>query len=121
MFLPWTDKKKTSKYHGKDMGSIHITPKEYEKHEEIVKDTVHTEPPHDRNTTCINFNEGSLVLMWDKIKKPIYDQEENNSCFGPYIIRNKSDKERYYLTTLYRRKMPLLVDGSLLQPHIQVT
>jgi len=39
MFLPWTDKNKTAKYHGKELGSIHIIQKEDEKHEEIVKDT----------------------------------------------------------------------------------
>jgi hypothetical protein len=46
--------------------------KEDEKHEEIIKEMVHTEPPYIENTPCINFNEGSLVLMWDKRKgKPI--------------------------------------------------
>jgi hypothetical protein len=60
--------------------------------------------------------------MWDKRKgKPRYYQKDNNSWLGPYIIMKKSNKERYYLTALDGRKMPLLVDGSLLQPHIQVT
>jgi hypothetical protein len=119
---PWTDKKKTAKYHGKELGSIHIIQKEDEKHEGIIKYTVHTEPPRDKNTPCINFNEGSLVLMWDKRKgKPRYDQEDKNSWLGSYIIRNKSDKERYYLTALDGRNMSLPIDGSLLQPHIQVT
>jgi hypothetical protein len=122
MFLPWTDKKKIAKYHGKEPGSIHILKKEDEKHEEIIKETVCTEPPYVENTPCINFNEGSLVLMWDKRKgKPRYDQQDNNSWLGPYIIKKKFDKEKYYLTTLDGRKMPLPVDGSLLQPYIQVT
>jgi N-acetylglucosamine-6-phosphate deacetylase len=76
--LPWTDqyKDKLAKYHGKEPGSIQILKKEDEKHEEIIKDTVHTEPPYDKNTPCIDFNEGSLVLMWDKRKgKPRYDQK----------------------------------------------
>jgi hypothetical protein len=62
------------------------------------------------------------MLMWDKRKgKPKYDQKDINSWLGPYIIRKKSDKQRYYLTSLDRRNMPLPVDGSLLQPHISDT
>jgi hypothetical protein len=88
MFLPWTDKKKTVKYHGKELGSIHIIQEEYEKHEKIV-----IEIPYDENTPCIDFNEGSLVLMWKKIKgNPRYDQKDSNSWLGPYIIRKKSEK-----------------------------
>jgi hypothetical protein len=127
MFLPWTDeyKEKLAKYHGKEPGSIHILKKEGEKHEEIIKEMVHTEPPSYpciENTPCINFNEGSLVLMWDKRKgKPRYDQRNDNSWLGPYIVKKKSDKEKYYLTALDGRKMPLPVDGSLLQPYVQVT
>jgi hypothetical protein len=122
MFLPWIDKNKTAKYHGKDLGSIHIVQEGNEKCEEIVKETVHIEPPYDENTPSINFNEGNLVLMWDTRKgKPRHDQKDNNSWLFPYIMRKKSDKERYYLTTSDGRKMPVLVDGSLLQPHIQVT
>jgi hypothetical protein len=57
--------------------------------------------------------------MWDKRKgKSRYEQKDNNSWFGPYIIKKKSDKERYYLTALDGRNMPLPIDGSLLQPHI---
>jgi hypothetical protein len=119
MFLPWTDEKKIAKYHRKELGSIHIVQEEDEKHEEIVKYTIQTETPHDKNTPCINFNEGSPMLMWNKRKgKPKYDQKDNNSWLGPYITKKKSDKEMYYLTTLDGRKMPLPVDGSLLQPHI---
>jgi hypothetical protein len=60
--------------------------------------------------------------MWDKRKgKPIYEQKDNNSWLGLYIIKNKSDKEKYYLTALDRRKMKLPIDGSLFQPHIHVT
>jgi hypothetical protein len=119
--LPWTNqyKEKLAKYHGKEPWSIQILKKEDEKHEEMVKDIVHIEPPHDNNMPCISFNEGILVLMWDKRKgKPIYDQKDNNSWLGPYITKKKSDKERYYLKTLDGRKLPLPIDGSLLQPHI---
>jgi hypothetical protein len=124
MLLPWIDqyKDKLVKYHGKDPGSIQILEQEDEKHEEIIKDTVHTEPPCDKNTPCIDFNEGSLVLMWDKRKgEPKNEHTGNNSWLIPYIIMDKYDKKRYYLTALDERKMPLPVDGSLLQPHIQVT
>jgi hypothetical protein len=39
--------------------------------------------------------------MWDKRKgKPKYDQKDNNSWLGPYIIKKKSEKEKYYLTYL---------------------
>jgi hypothetical protein len=125
MLLPRTDeyKDKVAKYHGKEPGSIQILKKE--KHEEIIKEMVRTEPPsysYVESTSCINFNEGSLALMWDKRKgKPMYDQRNDNSWLGPYIVKKKSDKEKYYLATLDRRKMPLPVDGSLLQPYVQVT
>jgi hypothetical protein len=65
--------------------------KEDKKKEEIIKDTVHTEPPYNENTPCINFNEGSIVLIWDNIKgKPIYEKKYNNSWLGPYIINKNS-------------------------------
>jgi hypothetical protein len=124
MILPWTDqyKDKLEKYHGKEPTSSQILKKEDEKYKEVIKDIVHTEPPYDENTPSTIFNEGTLVLMWDKRRgKPIYEQKEKNSWLGPYIIKMKSDKERYYLTTLDERKMPLPVDGSLLHPHIQDT
>ena len=122
--LPWIDqyKDKLAKYHGKETGSIQILKKEDKKHEKIVNETVHTKPPYDENTPCIEFGEGNLVLMWDKRKgKPRYEQKDNNSWFGPYIIKKKFDKERNYLIRLDEREMSLPVDGSLLQSHIQVT
>jgi hypothetical protein len=55
------------------------------------------------------------LFMWDKNKgKPKYDQKDDNSWLGPYIIKKKSDKENYYLIALDGRKMTLPVDGSLL-------
>jgi hypothetical protein len=70
--------------------------------------------PYIENIPYINSNEGSLALMWNKRKsKPKYDQRDDSSWLGPYIVK-KSDKEKYYLTTLDGRKMPLPVDGSLL-------
>jgi hypothetical protein len=59
------------------------------------------------------------VLIGEKIKgKPRYDQKDSNSWLSPYIIRKKSNKDMYHLIAFDRRKMLLLVDGSLLQPHI---
>jgi hypothetical protein len=127
MLLPRTDeyKEKLAKYQGKEPGSIQILKKEDEEHEETIKGMVNTEPPsypYIESIPCINFSEGSLALMWDKRKgKPKYDQRDDNSWLGPYIVKKKSDKEKYYLTTLDGRKMPLPVDGSLLQPYVQVT
>jgi hypothetical protein len=62
------------------------------------------------------------VFTWDKRKgKPKYDKKDNGSWLGPYIIKNKSEEEKYYLKTLDERKIPLPVYGSLLQPYIQGT
>ena len=61
-------------------------------------------------------------FMWDKNKgKPKYDQKDDNSWLGPYIIKKKHDKENFYLIALDGRKMPLPMDGSLLRPYVQVT
>jgi hypothetical protein len=86
--LPWTNqyKEKLAKYHGKEPGSTQILKKEKGKNEEIMKDTVHTKPPHDKSTPCINFNEGSVALMWDKRKgNPRYEHKDNNSWLGHFI------------------------------------
>jgi hypothetical protein len=57
--------------------------------------------------------------MWDKREgKPKYDQRDENSWIGHYIVK-KSNKERYYLTSLNGRKMPLPVDVFILQPYVQ--
>jgi hypothetical protein len=93
--------------------------------QKAIKDAVNTEPPsypYIENIPYINYSEGSLAFMWDKRKgKPKYDQKNNNSWLGPYIIKKKSEKEKYYLSALDGRKMPLPVDGSLLRPYIQGT
>jgi hypothetical protein len=60
--------------------------------------------------------------MWDKKKgNPKYEQKDDNSWLGPYIIKKKFDKEKYYLTGLDGRNMPLPMDGSLLRPYVHVT
>jgi len=109
--------------------SINILKKEVDKgdkeHEKAIEDVVNKDPPsysYIKNIPYINYNEISLPFMWDKRKgKPKYDQKNNNSWLGPYIIKKKSEKEKYYLTYLDGEKMPLPVDGSLLQPYIQGT
>ena len=60
--------------------------------------------------------------MWEKRKgKPKYDHKDDNTWLGPYIIKKKSEKEKYYFTTLDGRKIPLPMDGYILQPYIQDT
>jgi len=60
--------------------------------------------------------------MWDKRKgNPRYKQIDKNSWLGPCIIKNKYDKEKYYLAALDGRNMLLPVDGSFIQPYNQVT
>jgi aromatic ring-cleaving dioxygenase len=49
--------------------------------------------PYIEITPCINLNEGSLALMWDKKKgNSMYDQRNDNSWLGPYIVKKKYDK-----------------------------
>jgi hypothetical protein len=128
--LPRTNeyKEKLVKFQGKEPGSIQILKKEDKKNKErekAIRNAVNTGPPsypYIENIPYINYSEGSLVFMWDKRKgKPKYDQKDDNAWLGPYIIKKKSEKEKYYLTTLDGRKMPLPVDGSLLRPYIQGT
>jgi hypothetical protein len=60
--------------------------------------------------------------MWYKKKgKPKCDQKDDNSWLDPYIVKNKFDKEKYYLTFLDGIKMPLPVDGCLLWPYVWIT
>jgi hypothetical protein len=125
--LPRTDKYKENivKFQGK-LGSIQILKKEdnkdKEREEDIRNDTRPPSYPYIGNIPYINYSEGSLTFMWDKKKgKPKYDQKDNNAWFGPYIIKKKYKKEKYYLTALDKSKMPLPVDGSLLWPFVQGT
>jgi hypothetical protein len=118
-------KEKLAKLYGKEPRSIQILKKEDKEHEEAIKREFNAKPPsypYIDNIPYINYSEGSIAFMWDKKKgKPKYEKKDDNSWFGPYIVKNKSDKENYYLTTLDGRKMPLPVDGSLLWPYVQVT
>jgi hypothetical protein len=110
MLLPRTDeyKENLAKFQGKEPGSMQILKKEDKEREEAIKRAVNAEPPYPyiENIPYINYSEGSLAFMWDKKKgKPRYDQKDDNSCLGPYIVKKKSDKEKYYLTALDGRKM----------------
>jgi hypothetical protein len=98
MLLPRTDeyKEKLAKFQGKEPGSIQILRKEDKEHEEAIKRTVKVEPPsypYIENIPYIKYSEGIVSFMWDKKKgKPKYDQKDDSSWLGPYIIKNKSNK-----------------------------
>jgi hypothetical protein len=77
--------------------------------------------PYIENMPYINYSEGSLALMSEKNNgKPKYDWKVENYWISPYIIKNKSKKENYYLIALYGRKIPFPMDGSLLHPYAQI-
>jgi hypothetical protein len=60
--------------------------------------------------------------MWDKRKgKPKYDKMSEVSWLGPYIVKKKSDMGTYYLYTMDGRRIPLLVDGSILRTYVDGT
>jgi len=71
--------------------------------------------PYIENIPYINFNEGRLALLWDKKKgETKYDQINDVLWLDPYVVKNKSEKGKYYLSAMDGRKMPLPFDGYLL-------
>jgi len=122
-------KEKLVTFQGKELGSIKILKgredKDNKECEKTIKDIFNMEPPsypYIDNIPYINYSEGSIAFMWDKRKgKPKYDQKNNSSWLGPYIIKKKFEKDKYDLTSLDKRNIPLPVDGSLLQPYVQGT
>jgi hypothetical protein len=71
--------------------------------------------PYIKDIPYVQFDEGILTLMWDKRKgKPKYEKMSEFSCSGPYIIKKKSEKGTYYLSSMDGRKMPLPIDGYIL-------
>jgi hypothetical protein len=75
-----------------------------------------------KNISYINFTKGSVALTWDKKKgKPKYDKGNTILWLGPYIIMKMLEKETYYVSAMDGRRMPLPVDGSLLQLYIKET
>jgi hypothetical protein len=78
--------------------------------------------PYNEDLPYVDFDEGSLALMWDKKRgEPKYDERNEMLWLGPYIIKKKSEKGKYYLSAMDGRTMSLPVDGSLLQPYIKGT
>jgi len=92
-------KENLAKFQGKEPGSIHILKKEDKENKECekaIKDPINTKPPsypYIEDIPYINYNEGSLAFTWDKRKgKPKYDQKDNNSWLGSYIVKKKYEK-----------------------------
>jgi hypothetical protein len=53
--------------------------------------------PYIENIPYVNFNEGSLALMWDKRKgNTKYDKKSEILWLVPYIVNNEV-RERYLL------------------------
>jgi hypothetical protein len=64
-----------------------------------------------------DFEEGDLVLMWDKMKeKPSMHTNFDSLWLGPYKIENIFGIGSFYLTTHEGRRLPLLINVSLLKP-----
>jgi hypothetical protein len=86
--------------------------------EHNIKDMVKVEPPSQpyiENIPDIKFREGSLAFMWGKKRgDPKYDERNKVLWLGPYIVKKKSKKVKYYLFSMDTRNMKLSVDGSLL-------
>jgi hypothetical protein len=63
------------------------------------------------------------MLMWDKNKgNPNYEHKDYSSWPFHYNVKKKFEKDsKYYLTILDGRKIPLPMDGSLLQTYVQFT
>jgi hypothetical protein len=65
-----------------------------------------------------DYKQGDLVLEWDtNMGEPNNIKECTIFWLGPFKIRMKSINDSYYLSTIQRRKRPLLVSGCLLKPH----
>jgi hypothetical protein len=78
--------------------------------------------PYIEDIPYVEFDEGSLALMWDKRKgEPDYSKKCEVLWLGPYMVKKKSGENSYYLATMNGRKMPLSIDGSLLQPYVDGT
>jgi hypothetical protein len=75
------------------------------------------------DVSCFEFDESRLALMWDKKKgKPKYENKKSKTLWlGPHIVNKNSQKGGYFLATTDGRKIPLLVDGSILQHYINET
>jgi hypothetical protein len=91
-------KEKLAEYQGKDPRSIKILKKYEDKkdkeREEIIKDMVKVGPPtqpYIEDIPYVEFDEGSLALMWDKRKGECkYDKMNEFLWLSPYIVNKKS-------------------------------
>jgi hypothetical protein len=60
--------------------------------------------------------------MWEKKRgDPKYDEINDVLWLGPYIVKKKSEKGKYYLSSMDRRKVSLSVDRSSSGPRPQVS
>jgi len=65
-----------------------------------------------------NFEDGDLVLVWDKRKeKPGMHKKFNRLWIGPYRIEGKYSTNSFILATPEGEKLPLPVNGYLLKPY----
>jgi hypothetical protein len=121
MLLPKTCeyKEKLAKYQGKDLG------KKDQEQEQAIKNIVESDPPtqpYMEYVSCFEFGEGTLTLMWDKRKGKLkYDKKSEILWLGPYIVKKKSQKGTYFLASMGGRKIPLPIDGSIIQPYVDGT
>jgi hypothetical protein len=62
-----------------------------------------------------DFKEGDFVLMWDKRReKPGMHKKFDSLWLGPYQIKERIGTDSFYLATTDGRRMPFLVNGSIL-------
>jgi hypothetical protein len=122
-------KEKFAKYQGKCPGSFKILNKDEgekdQEREQAIKNLFevypHTEP-YIEDLLYVEFEEGSLALIWDKRKgKPKYDMKSEIVWLRLYAIKKKYEKGTYYLSIMDERKMSLSFDGSILQPYVDET
>jgi hypothetical protein len=67
-----------------------------------------------------DFNKGDQDLMWDKRReKPGMHQNFDSLWLGPYKVEEIYSLDSFYLSTTEGRRMPLLVNGSLLKHYFQ--
>jgi hypothetical protein len=72
----------------------------------------------DRRERKRDFKKGDQVFMWDKRReKDGMHHKFDNLWLGPYKIEEISGLDSFYLSMTEWRRVPLLVDGSLLKHY----
>jgi hypothetical protein len=85
-----------------------------EKNQEKVKGTL------DRNSRKSDFNKWDLVLLWDKRREKLGMHQKFDSLWlGPYKIEEIDRPDYFYLSMIEGRRIPLLMNGSLLKHYYQ--